>query len=141
AVALIGFNQIFGSPLSHTELNLLARSLGSDVPFFLQDRPALGVGRGEQVKSLQSFTALQGKSLVLIHPGFGVSTAWAYKNLARFPEALNGRAGRVHELVSELRSAKLESAAPKFYNSLEAPALEKFPILALFQEFLGANGA
>jgi len=28
-----------------------------------------------------------------------------------------------------------------FYNSLEAPALEKYPVLALFQEFLRANGA
>ena len=29
----------------------------------------------------------------------------------------------------------------EFYNSLEAPALEKFPVLELFQEFLRANGA
>jgi 4-diphosphocytidyl-2-C-methyl-D-erythritol kinase len=27
------------------------------------------------------------------------------------------------------------------YNSLEAPALEKFPILRLFQEFLREHGA
>jgi 4-diphosphocytidyl-2-C-methyl-D-erythritol kinase len=35
----------------------------------------------------------------------------------------------------------LYTAAAGFYNSLEAPALEKFPILELFQEFLRANGA
>jgi len=29
----------------------------------------------------------------------------------------------------------------QFYNSLEAPALVKYPLLALFQEFLRANGA
>ena len=28
-----------------------------------------------------------------------------------------------------------------FYNALEAPALEKFPVLGLFQEFLRENGA
>ena len=33
------------------------------------------------------------------------------------------------------------TAGAEFYNSLEAPALEKYPLLALFQEFLRANGA
>jgi 4-diphosphocytidyl-2C-methyl-D-erythritol kinase len=28
-----------------------------------------------------------------------------------------------------------------FYNSLEAPALEKYPLLQLFQDFLKENGA
>jgi 4-diphosphocytidyl-2-C-methyl-D-erythritol kinase len=28
-----------------------------------------------------------------------------------------------------------------FYNSLEAPALDKYPLLTLFQEFFRANGA
>jgi 4-diphosphocytidyl-2-C-methyl-D-erythritol kinase len=28
-----------------------------------------------------------------------------------------------------------------FYNSLEAPALHKYPLLALFQEFLREHGA
>jgi 4-diphosphocytidyl-2-C-methyl-D-erythritol kinase len=35
----------------------------------------------------------------------------------------------------------LKTAAAEFYNSLEAPAFEKFPILKLYQEFLLANGA
>jgi 4-diphosphocytidyl-2C-methyl-D-erythritol kinase len=33
------------------------------------------------------------------------------------------------------------AAGAEFYNSLEAPALEKYPLLVLFQEFLRANGA
>ena len=32
-------------------------------------------------------------------------------------------------------------AAREFYNSLEAPALDKFPVLSLYQEFLRENGA
>ena len=35
----------------------------------------------------------------------------------------------------------MAAAANEFYNSLEAPALNKYPLLALFQEFLKANGA
>ena len=32
-------------------------------------------------------------------------------------------------------------AAGGFYNSLEAPAFDKFPVLSLYQEFLRENGA
>ena len=78
---------------------------------------------------------------MLIHPGFGISTAWAYQNLARFPEALNGRTGRARKLVSQLQSGSLAAAGKEFYNSLESPALEKFPLLALFQDWLRENGA
>jgi len=78
---------------------------------------------------------------VLIHPGFGIATAWAYQQLARFPQALNGRPGRAQALISRLRGADLTAAGAEFYNSLEAPALKKYPLLALFQEFLRVNGA
>jgi len=35
----------------------------------------------------------------------------------------------------------LKMAAAEFYNSLEAPALDKFPVLSLYQEFLREHGA
>ena len=141
AHTLAGLNDLFDKPLAPAGLIPLAAALGSDVNFFLQDRPALGVGRGEQIQSLEHFPSLAGVHIFLHHPGFGISTAWAYKNLARFPEALNGRPGRALELVNKLRHPSLTEAAPYFYNSLEAPALEKFPILSLFQEDLRASGA
>jgi 4-diphosphocytidyl-2-C-methyl-D-erythritol kinase len=84
---------------------------------------------------------LEGAAFVLVHPGFGIATAWAYEQLARFSDALNGRPGRAQQLISRLQSADLSMAGAEFYNSLEAPALEKYPLLALFQEFLRANGA
>jgi 4-diphosphocytidyl-2-C-methyl-D-erythritol kinase len=140
ATTLLGLNKIFDSPLDKPGLQRLAARLGSDVPFFLQDKPALARGRGENVQSLKPFKALEGFYFVLIHPGFGVSTPWAYKNLARFPSALNGRAGRAEQLVESL-DVSVEAARSHFYNSLEAPVLEKFPLLALFQEFLLENGA
>ncbi len=141
ATTLLGLNELFENPLSATQLHAIAASLGSDIPFFLQDKPALATGRGEEIQPLEFFTALRGTALLLVHPGFGIATAWAYQQLARFPEALNGRPGRAQQLVSVLQTADLKTAAAEFYNSLEAPALEKYPLLALFQEFLRENGA
>ncbi len=141
ATTLLALNELFDRPLSTAKLDELAASLGSDVPFFLQNRPALATGRGEKIQPLDFFPALRGRAFLLIHPGFGISTPWAYQNLARFSKALNGKQGRAQELISKLQSNDWSAVADGFYNSLEAPALEKFPVLALFQEFLRANGA
>ena len=141
ATTLLALNELFGKPLAQEKLFEIAASLGSDIPFFLQDKPALAVGRGEKIEPLENFPALNGKAFLLIHPGFGISTPWAYQNLARFPAALNGQKGRGQKLISLLQTCDLKTAATEFYNSLEAPAFEKFPILQLYKEFLVANGA
>ena len=141
ATTLLGLNELFGSALTGDELHRLAAMLGSDVNFFLQNKPALATGRGEHVTSLEFFPAMQGKAFVLVHPGFGIATAWAYQQLAHFPDALNGRPGRAQKLISLLQTGDAKGAGKEFYNSLEAPALKKYPVLALYQEFFREHGA
>jgi 4-diphosphocytidyl-2-C-methyl-D-erythritol kinase len=140
-VTFSALNELFGSPLPLEKLHELAAALGSDVPFFLYDQPALATGRGEKVRTLEKFPALRGKAFFLAHPGFGISTPWSYQNFARFPAALNGQAGRAEKLVSALQSNDWAAIADGIYNSLEAPAFDKFPVLQLYQEFLRAHGA
>ena len=141
AVTFSALNELFGGPLPLEKLHELAAALGSDVPFFLYDKPALATGRGEKVQTLDSFPVLRGKAFFLAHPGFGISTPWSYQNLARFPEALNGLSGRAQCLISLLQEGDLKAAATEFYNSLEAPAFDKFPVLQLYKEFLREHGA
>ena len=141
AVTFAALNELFGSPLPRGTLHELAAALGSDVPFFLYDQPALATGRGEKVQTLENFPAFKGKAFFLVHPGFGISTPWSYQNLARFPAALNGKKGRAAGLVSKLQAGDWPAAAGGFYNSLEAPAFDKFPVLELYQRFLSENGA
>lgn len=141
AITLLGLNDLFGQPLTTTQLHTIAATLGSDVNFFLQNNPALASGRGEKIEPLAPFPALRGACFVLIHPGFGISTPWAYRELARFPAAQKGQPGRAQKLISLLRGNDLPAAGKEFYNSLEAPALEKFPVLALYQEFFLSNSA
>jgi 4-diphosphocytidyl-2-C-methyl-D-erythritol kinase len=141
AVTFSALNELFGAPLALPQLHELAAALGSDVPFFLYDQPALATGRGEKVERLASFPALQGKAFLLYHPGFGISTPWSYQNLARFPAARDGQPGRARKLIKQLQANDLKAAANEFYNSLEAPAFDKFPVLDLYQQFLCENGA
>jgi len=141
ATTLLALNELFGNPLTDAVLREIASGIGSDVPFFLQSRPALATGRGENVEALDFFPALRDAAFILVHPGFGIPTAWAYENLARFPDAVNGRPGHARRLIGALQSGGVEACAGNLYNSLEAPALEKYPLLALFQEFFRAQGA
>jgi 4-diphosphocytidyl-2-C-methyl-D-erythritol kinase len=141
AITLLSLNELFGLPLTQMRLTELAATLGSDIPFFLQTQPALATGRGEKIVPVGFFPALRGAAVLLIYPGFGISTAWTYQQLPRFPAALNGQPGRAAKLISLLQTSDLATAGAAFYNSLEAPALHKYPLLALIQEFFRAQGA
>ena len=141
ATTLLGLNELFDKPVGMEDLEALAGRLGSDVPFFLQNDPALAIGRGEQIEPLAPFQSLQGKWFVLVYPGFGVPTAWAYEHLKQFPAAMNGTKGRAQQLAHKLQGRDLRAASPHFYNSLELPVLRKYPLLAMIREFLEAEGS
>ena len=135
AWTLRGLNELFENPLSAEQLQELAADLGSDVPFFLQDNPALAAGRGEIIKPQKPFTALQGKGLLLIHPGFGVSTPWAYHALAASGDY--GNKGAAASMLEALSAGRLDGLA----NSLEAPVFSKYTVLPVIKKFLADHGA
>lgn len=141
AVTLLGLNTLFGEPLSAGQLDRLAAGLGSDVNFFLHSGPALATGRGERIEPLPPFTALKDHALLLFHPGFGVPTPWAFRALARYPERREGRPGRAAAVAERFVAGDVAGAATECFNSLEAPVWEKYPVLALQQEFLMSSGA
>lgn len=141
ATTLLALNDHFDRPLAETELAAIAARLGSDVPFFLQSGPVIGIGRGEQLQSLLPLNALAGLHSLLIHPGFGVSTPWAYKHLANFPGELNGIPGRAAAVADALATGERARGLGGLFNSLEAPVFDKYPVLQLYQDFLRAHGA
>lgn len=145
AGTLLALNTLWGHPLPPDRLAHIATGLGSDVPFFLQSSPALAEGRGERLQPLAPLPALQGLGLVLFHPGFGVSTAWAYQSLARHPHLLPGRPGRAQALIQALQTQgpcpDISTLSKHLFNSLEAPVLRKYPLLSVIQDFFRAHGA
>ena len=119
AITLKTLNHCFGKPLSQKTLHTLASQLGSDVPFFLEKKPMLVKGRGEQLQSIPPLRSLDGAGLLLIKPPFGVSTAWAYQELARFPRQLQGQGRGARQRQSAL-SISPADVSEQFYNSLES---------------------
>jgi 4-diphosphocytidyl-2-C-methyl-D-erythritol kinase len=85
AAALNMVNEAAGFPVTHTALLGMAVRLGSDVPFFVEEKPALVTGRGE---NLGPFELKKDLFLVLVKPAFDSGTAEAYRLLdaSRSPE-------------------------------------------------------
>jgi 4-diphosphocytidyl-2-C-methyl-D-erythritol kinase len=75
AAALRGLAGFWRLRMSRARLARIAASLGADVPFFLRGGTAVGRGRGDQVRPLADRPPLW---VVLLIPGFGVSTRDAY---------------------------------------------------------------
>jgi 4-diphosphocytidyl-2-C-methyl-D-erythritol kinase len=77
ATVLKGMNAHYGDPFDTLQLADMAQRLGADVPFFIMGRPAIAQGIGER---LTPFSGVKAMSVVLVYPGFAISTAWVFRN-------------------------------------------------------------
>jgi len=136
AAVLKGANRLAGSPLKEAELAELGLELGADVPFFLAAGPAWARGVGEVLTPV----TLPPFHYLLINPGFGVSTGWAFKEL-RMP--LTPSRGLAKVEVPSLRGEGEGLYGPlrRLPNDLE-PVVEKaWPVVARLKELLSGAGA
>lgn len=68
-------NEHFGNILEFEKLKNLALEIGSDVPFFLENKVARVKGKGEKSEIIESNLS---SYIILIKPDFGISTKFAY---------------------------------------------------------------
>lgn len=146
ATTLRALNDLWNLKASASELQSIAALLGSDVPFFLQPGVALCRGRGEIIAPLakDQCGGLEGLSVVLVNPGFGVSTSWAYKAYAARGGADAEGKRQAVRLLEALNVGTVDAIAAELFNSLEAPVFHKYPILNMLKRALlqaGAAGA
>lgn len=137
AATIVGVNRLLNLGWSDARMAEVGQSLGSDVPFFLFAPSACVAGRGETVKPV----AIDGvRWVVLVNPGFGVETRWAYHELA-------ATRGTVHPLspmhASLDRHAQLtwEQLAAAAENDFEAPVFARHGTLGEIKQALIERGA
>jgi 4-diphosphocytidyl-2-C-methyl-D-erythritol kinase len=134
AAALVALARAWRVPVRPAQLTDVAAALGADVPFFLAGGTALGLGRGDEISPLAD---LPRHWVVLLLPGFGVSTGEAYgwydgeRDLARGP------------LVREAQHVPgpWPSRAAQMINDLEAPLARHHPEIDQMQAALRRTGA
>ncbi len=122
AAVLRALNDMASLELSEVELAEVGATIGSDVPFFVYDRPCDCSGRGEVVTPVDE--EMPELNLFLIKPDFGIAAAWAYQHWAS-----SGEYEGFHYAPQDLKWGSL-------VNDLERPVYEKFPVLGDMKSWL-----
>jgi len=127
AVLLAGMQGLFGPPASRDVL-VIARSLGSDVPFFLAGTAALVEGTGERVVPAG---ALPPWYAVIVVPPVAVSTARAYAALDDHERPLRPRADSLSlRALAALQRGDFEAVVRLLSNDFHDVVTAAHPVIA-----------
>ena len=137
AAVLKGMNAHYKNPLSDERLMELGLALGADVPFCILGGTALAEGVGE---ILTPFESKIKKKVLIVKPGVGVSTPWAYKEL----DKKGFTPVDVKKVIESLKNDDFLSLCQNMGNVFEQVVLPEFGEVKAVKEkllSLGATGA
>ncbi len=135
ASVLLALNRHWDHPFSPEKLARMGLELGADVPFFLLGKPALASGVGDRLEPFDSLTA---RPVLIVAPGFSISTSAVYGALN-----LALTKCRKRHKNSRFRERKFE-APGDLCNDLETVVEPRYPVIASVKRALmdcGAQGA
>jgi len=152
ASMLVAVRDLFELNLSDGDLRELAIQLGSDVPFFLQDRedrsslgpgPAVIEGLGERCTPVRPVHP-SSAHLVLVLPEFGCPTGGVYR---AFDHLITDASGETDHVFRDVEVHKLASTgevrSSELFNDLAAPAQQMQPklsaVIANIERAIGAT--
>lgn len=121
AAVLVALNELLETHLAPEELERIASTLGSDIPFFVRGQAAWCHGRGEIIEPAPPLPRWK---LLLLKPPFPVPTPWAYRAWA---ESAQVPANSVWHDGIELA------------NDLELPVFSKYILLPVLKNWLTAQ--
>lgn len=130
AFTLKTLDQVFALNAPLQKLSDIAAQLGSDCPFFLNNTPMLGAGRGGLLTPVA--LSLSGKFIVIVKPDIHVSTADAYKSVT--PDAS-------HKTISNILSKAVVEWESLLINDFERSVFQQYPQIAIIKEALYKEGA
>ena len=137
ATTLRNLNKLWGLKLKENQLIELASELGSDVPFFIGENAALVEGIGDKIKEIKKFFSI---NIVLINPGFRVSTKWAYSAFDKQKPKIKMQAN-INELVRAIEKKDIKEIANNLHNDFEPIVTKKYKTLNEIKNNLLKNGA
>ena len=130
AIVLMGLNDMFSLCLSKTELIEYSNMLGSDVAFFVENRPMLGEGRGGVLSEID--LSLDDYWLTVVKPDCSVSTPKAYSMIVPRKAKFN---------LNEISNLDIYKWKDIIVNDFERPIFELYPILSEIKTLFYDNSA
>lgn len=132
ASILKALNKMLQANWDKESLQLLGAKLGADVPFFIEQKPALAEGVGEKIRPV---LLPEGLWFLLILAPFQIASSWAYRTY----DELGLKSEK--EIVIKESYSKLEELLAILINDLEKPAFNKYPELGIIKMKLLEKGA
>lgn len=144
AAVLLALSRLYDVAFRDNELSAIAARIGADVSFFMNGGAALVSGRGEIIEPMPSRGDF---GILVVYPGFGISTKWAYAALDTF------RAGRPEgeaSLIMDDSAAKKTMLRDSFAGDIQAWAFPNsfspmlhaaFPVYAALETMIREAGA
>jgi len=119
AAVFVALDRLLATKMPTEELERVAATIGSDIPFFIRSQPAICRGRGEII---EPFKGLPPADILLVKPPFPIPTPWAYQAWAN----------------SEKPSATFQQfhGSISLVNDLENPVFSKYLLLPVLKASL-----
>ncbi|GMQ81142.1 MAG: 4-(cytidine 5'-diphospho)-2-C-methyl-D-erythritol kinase [Rhodothermia bacterium] len=138
AATLMGLTEFWSCEVSTEELLAIAAELGSDVPFFLDPRPAIGEGRGERLTYIDEISSgsdvVSELFLAVITPPLIVSTEEAYS-------LVRSRLDTEPASLGPILKGFVDGWQSGLSNDFEKPIFKRYPELNDIKQRLIDEGA
>ena len=135
ASVLRGLNLLFETNLTRSELCIMGKKLGADIPFCIVGGTALVEGIGDEISTLPAMPPCH---ILLCKPRFGVSTAYVFSqiNCAKLKEHPDTKG-----IISAITERNLPYLAHRLYNVMESVTAAEHPEIGDIKRLMLDNGA
>ncbi len=132
ATTLVGLNNFFELNIKSEKLYELALLLGSDVPFFINAKPAIGFSRGEILHESTNYIQ---NPIVIVNPEIHISTKEAFSHI--IPKESNFD----YNYFINTDNINYNFLSENLNNDFEKYVFSAFPEIAQIKELLEKAGA
>lgn len=130
AFLIKSLNTLFKLELNTKQLMEIALELGSDCPFFIENKMALAKGRGELFEDFE--LNLSSLIVVIVKPDLHINTAHAYSQITPTSKKSS---------LSEVLNLPMNRWREVLFNDFEKPVFLQYPSIQLIKEEMYKMGA
>lgn len=138
ASTLLALNSLWKLKLNQRKLAQHALDIGTDVPFFIYNKPALVEGVGDKIKPIKKHPKI---NTVIVNPGFQVSTEWAYKAFDKIKKKSKEKRISASSFIKLIEKRHPEGIADHIYNDFTEIVSKKHKTIKEIQSLMNKYGA
>lgn len=138
---LKGLNRLWEKNWTPEGLADLGSPLGGDVPFFCYEGPAIAEGIGDKITPIPKLPNL---FILLINPGFAVSTPWVYQEYDKLGLTVQGGGARYappFDVAQGMLFERFRDVTSNLHNDLEKVTIARYPEIGEIKSYLDNHGA